>query len=229
MLDLSESINLFNGDCLEVMKGIPDGSVDLVLTDPPYKVTSRGGYTSAGGMMLDSQMRKGKVFKENLIKIRDWLPELHRVLKETGHCYIMCNNKNLPDFLAAISDSDFHLIKTMVWAKDNKIMSQAYMSQTEFILFLRKGGFVRINNCGSSDLVQVKNPKNKSHPTEKPVELMEYLIGNSSQESEMVLDMFMGAGSTGVACKNLNRKFIGIELDENYFNIAKERIDNAQH
>ena len=229
MLDLSKNINLFNGDCLEVMKGIPDGSVDLVVTDPPYKVTSRGGYTSAGGMMLDSQMRKGKVFKENLIKIRDWLPELHRVLKETGHCYIMCNNKNLPDFLAAISDSDFHLIKTMVWAKDNKIMSQAYMSQTEFILFLRKGGFVRINNCGSSDLVQVKNPKNKSHPTEKPVELMEYLIGNSSQEGEMVLDMFMGAGSTGVACKNLSRKFIGIELDENYFNIAKERIANAQH
>ena len=102
------------------------------------------------------------------------------------------------------------------------------MSQTEFILFLRKGKFVRINDCGSSDLVQVKNPKNKSHPTEKPVELMEYLIGNSSQEGEVVLDMFMGTGSTGVACMNTDRKFIGIELDETYFELAKERIEDAQ-
>ena len=68
MLDLSENNNLFNGDCLEVMRGIPDRGVDLVLTDPPYKVTSRGGYTSAGGMMLDSQMRKGKVFKEKVFE-----------------------------------------------------------------------------------------------------------------------------------------------------------------
>lgn len=222
-----ESVKLLQGDCLEVMKSIPDGSVDLILTDPPYKVTSRGGYTSAGGMMLDDNMRKGRVFKENSIKIRDWLPELHRVLKESGHCYIMCNNKNLADFLAAVSESDFHLVKTMVWAKDNKIMSQAYMSQTEFILFLRKGKFVRINNCGCSDLVQVKNPKNKSHPTEKPVELMEYLISNSSQGGETVLDMFMGTGSTGVAAKNLSRRFIGVELDPDYFAIAKNRIENT--
>ena len=219
---------LYNQDFLDVIEGMQDNSADLIVTDPPYKVTSRGGYTSAGGMMLDDNMRKGKVFKENTIKIRDWLPELYRVLKETGHCYIMCNNKNLSDFLAAISESDFHLIKTMVWAKDNKIMSQAYMSQTEFILFLRKGKFVRINDCGSSDLVQVKNPKNKSHPTEKPVELMEYLIGNSSQEGEVVLDMFMGTGSTGVACMNTDRKFIGIELDECYFELARERIEDAQ-
>lgn len=219
---------LVRGDCLEVMSSMADGSVDLIVTDPPYKVTSRGGYTSAGGMMLDSEMRKGRVFKENNIKIKDWLPEIYRVLKESGHCYIMCNNKNLSGFLEAISDSDFHLVKTMVWAKDNKIMSQAYMSQIEFILFLRKGKFVRINNCGCSDLVQVKNPKNKSHPTEKPVELMEYLISNSSQEGEVVLDMFMGTGSCGVAAKNGNRKFIGIELDEIYFNVAKDRLNEVR-
>ena len=220
-------INLMQGDCLERMKEIPSGSVDMILTDPPYKVTSRGGYTSAGGMMLDDKMRSGMVFNENNITIQQWLPILHRALKDSGHCYIMCNNKNLHDFLNAVKLSEFNLVKTMVWAKDNKIMSQAYMSQIEFVLFLRKNAFVRINDCGSSDLLQFKNPKNKSHPTEKPVDLMEFLIKNSSKEGETVFDVFMGTGATGVACVNTGRNFIGIELDEKYFNIAKARIEGA--
>lgn len=225
----TDNLWLMQGDCLERMKEIPDGSVDMVLTDPPYKVTSRGGYTSAGGMMLDDKMRSGKVFKENNTAIDEWLPILSRVLKNSGHCYIMCNNKNLQQFLNATTNSGLHLVKTMVWAKDNKIMSQAYMSQIEFVLFLRKGQFVRINDCGSSDLMQFKNPKNKSHPTEKPVGLMEFLIKNSSKECETVLDMFMGTGAAGVAAENLCRKFIGIELDEGYFEIAKNRILNTEN
>ena len=221
-------INLMQGDCLERMKEIPSGSVDMILTDPPYKVTSRGGYTSAGGMMLNDDVRKGKVFKENSIDAAEWLPILHDKLKDSGHCYIMCNNKNLQRFLNESIKAGFNLVKTMVWAKDNKIMSQAYMSQIEFVLFLRKGKFKRINNCGDSDLLQHKNPKNKSHPTEKPVTLMKQLISNSSNDVEVVLDPFMGTGSTGVAAKNLNRNFIGIEMDENYFNIARERIENTK-
>ena len=218
-------IKLMQGDCLERMKEIPDGSVDMILTDPPYKVTSRGGYTNAGGMMLCDKMRKGDVFEHNNISISDYLGSLYRVLKESSHCYIMTNNKNITDFLIAVKESEFHLVKNLIWAKDNKIMSQAYMSQFEYILFLRKGKFKKINNCGTSDLIMVKNTKAKSHPTEKPVELMEVLISNSSDDGDVILDPFMGTGSTGVATKNLNRNFIGIELDENYFNIAKQRIE----
>lgn len=226
--------NLINGDCLIENEHIKDGSVDLIITDPPYKVTTRGGYTSAGGMMLDDDMRKGKVFKENSLTITEWLPKLYNKLKDTGHCYIMCNNKNLHPFLNAVSNSEFHLVKTMVWAKDNKIMSQAYMSQFEFVLFLRKGKFVRINNCGTSDLLQFKNSKTKGtdnkpiHPTEKPVDLLEVLIKNSSDEFGVVYDPFMGSGSTGVACKNTSRNFIGIEKDEKYFKIAQERINGIE-
>jgi len=219
---------LMQGDCLERMKEIPDGSIDMVLTDPPYKVTSRGGHTNAGGMMLDDEMRKGKVFKHNKIIINDWLGTLYRVLVESGHCYVMTNNKNITEFLKVVDNSEFHLVKCLVWAKDNKIMSQAYMSQFEYILFLRKGKFKKINNCGTSDLIHAKNPKNKIHPTQKPVELMEVLISNSSNEGDTILDPFMGAGSAGLAAKNLNRKFIGIELDENYFNIAKTRITGEE-
>jgi site-specific DNA-methyltransferase (adenine-specific) len=226
---------IFNDNAISIIDRMIEKNykIDLIVTDPPYKVTSRGGYTSAGGMMLDEKMRKGDVFKENQISVFDWLPKLYEILKDTGHCYIMCNNKNLYEFMSAVEKSGFHLVKTMVWGKDNKIMSQAYMSQTEFILFLRKGAFVKINNCGTSDLLQIPNKKTKNengeniHPTEKPVELMKILIENSSKDNEIVFEPFMGVGSTCVATVLSNRQYIGVELDENYFKISEERIKKA--
>lgn len=224
---------IINANAIDVLDRMiaKNYKVDLIVTDPPYKVTTRGGYTSAGGMMLDDKMRKGKVFNENTLTIKEWLPKLYKVLKDTGHCYIMCNNKNLYPFLEAVNQSNFHLVKTMIWAKDNKIMSQAYMSQIEFILFLRKGEFVRINNCGTSDLLQYPNSKTKDvdgkpiHPTEKPIELMKVLIENSTQESDIVLDPFLGVGTTAIASKELNRGYIGIELNEVYYSIAKKGLN----
>ena len=223
---------IFNENAINIMDNLikENYKVDLVITDPPYKVTSRGGYTNAGGIMLEDNMRKGRVFKENSITIEEWLPKVYELLKDSGHCYIMTNNRNLFKYLKVIDDSDFHLIKTLVWAKDNKIMSQAYMSQTEFILFLRKGSFKRINNCGTSDLLTIPNRKTKDekgkniHPTEKPIELMEILINNSSNINEVVLDPFMGVGSTCIASLRLGRQYIGIELDERYYEVANERL-----
>jgi len=109
-------------------------------------------------------------------------------------------------------------------------MGQYYMSQFEYILFFRKGKCVKINNCGTSDILSVPNVKMKGedgknlHDTEKPIGLMEILIGNSSKENEVVLDPFMGIGSAGIACQNLGRQFIGIEIDNHYYEIAKQRI-----
>lgn len=218
-------IELLNMDCMDYLKTCKDNEFDLLVTDPPYKVTPRGGYTSAGGMMLCDKVRKGDVFKNNAINIEDYISEFYRVLKDGSHCYIMTNNKNISHFLKVISESDFHHVKNLIWMKDNKIMSQAYMSQFEYVIFLRKGKFKRINNCGTSDVLQYSNPKNKSHPSEKPVDLMSALIENSSISGGKVLDPFMGSGSTGVACRIGARSFVGIELDEDYFNAAKERIE----
>lgn len=93
---------------------------------------------------------------------------------------------------------------------------------------LRKGKAKNINNMGCKNIVDIKNIRgNKLHPTEKPVELNELFIKNSSEQGDTILDPFMGVGSCGLACKNTNREFIGIELDEKYFNIAKERIQEA--
>lgn len=220
-------VKLMQGDCLELLQKVDDGSIDMVFTDPPYKVTSRGGHTSAGGMMLDKKMRSGKVFKYNSIKPETWLKEVVRVLSEGAHAYIMTNNKNIHEYLGAVKESGLTVVKCLIWVKDNKIMSQAYMSQFEYIIFARKGKFKRINHCGTSDVLQYNNVRNKRHPTEKPVDMIETIIANSTKEGEVVLDLFMGAGSTGVAAKNLNRKFVGVEIDPSYYDIAVDRIINT--
>lgn len=226
-------IQLFNGDCLEVMKELPDNSIDLIVTDPPYKLTSRGGNPTSGGMIRSQIGMRGQVFNHNDVKIEQWLPILYKKLKESGHCYIMTNHKNLHHFLNITEKTGFHFIKSLIWDKQNKIMGQYYMSQYEYILFLRKGKGIKINNCGTPDILSIKNKKlkdannNNLHDTEKPIQLMKILIENSSKENETVLDPFMGIGSTGLACIELNRDFIGIELDRDYFDISEHRIQEA--
>lgn len=224
---------LLHGDCLELMKKIPNNSIDMIVTDPPYKITARGNGGNSGGMFQKKEVNNGKVFKTNDLEIEDWLPEFYRVLKEQSHCYIMTNNKNITHYLDAINKSDFHFIKCLIWVKDNKIMGQTYMSQFEYIIMCRKGAHKRINDCGVSDVLQIPNKKMKNddnktiHDTEKPVELNNVLIANSSNEGDLILDPFMGIGAAGVSAVGLNRNFIGIELDDNYFEIAKSRIEEA--
>lgn len=216
---------IYNMDCLEGMKSIPDNSIDLIVTDPPYKTTSRGSSGGTGGILKEEINKRGKVFKHNDIEFNEWLPELYRVLKDTGHAYIMSNNKNLKDMLMEIENVGFNIYKTLIWAKNSPITNMYYMDSHEYIIFCRKGKAKRINNCGTKSVLNVDNPRNKVHPTEKPVELMEALINNSSQEGELVLDPFMGSGTTAIACINNNRNYIGFELDKQYYDIANVRIN----
>ena len=229
------SYHIYNKDCLGVLKNIPNESVDLIATDPPYPTTSRGSAGNSGGMLQKDINKKGKVFTYNNINCKEYAPEFYRVLKDGSHCYVMTNHINLIDMLNTFTNIGFHFIKSLIWDKGNKIMGQYYMSQFEYILFFRKGRGKRINNCGTSDILSVPNKKTKDengkniHDTEKPIGLMEILINNSSQENELVLDPFMGVGSTGLACIKNNRNFIGIEIDENYFNIAKSRLEEFNY
>lgn len=224
---------LYNGDCLEVMKTIPDNSIDCIVTDPPYLITSRGNGGTSGGMFQKKIVNKGKVFNENSIDIQDWIDEFYRVLKNDTHCYIMTNNKNIYHYLDVINKSKFHYVKNLIWVKDNKIMGQTYMSQFEYVIMLRKGNHKKINNCGTSDVLVFPNKKLKDengktiHDTEKPVGLMKVLIENSSQENDVILDPFMGLGVVGVVCKETNRNFIGVEIEKRYVDIANERINGG--
>lgn len=222
---------IYNEDCLEGMKKIEDNSVDLIVTDPPYKITSRGSGGNSGGMFQKKVVNTGGVFKHNTITIEEYIEEFYRILKPSGHCYIMTNNKNIREFLKKISETEFHFIKNLIWVKDNKIMGQTYMSQFEYIIMLRKGKHKKINHCGTSDVINVTNKKTKDknnktiHDTEKPVKLNEILIENSSQPGDTILDPFIGIGSLAIACLNTNRNYVGFELDEEYYSKSLERIE----
>lgn len=223
-------IDLRHGDCLEILKTIPDKSIDLVVTDPPYKII-QGGCTNKAVRFkgtTDQQLKAGTLFAKNDIKFADWLLSIFKVLKKDSHCYIMCNDRNLKELITESEKAGFKLLNVLVWGKSKHSPNRYYMKNCEFIVMLRKGKAKNINDMGTKQLLLIDNVDNKKHPSEKPIKLMETLIRNSSNENNIVLDPFMGSGTTGVACRNLNRNFIGMELDENYYKIACERINNTQ-
>ena len=251
-------IYIYNDDCLNVLKTIPDESIDLYVSDCPYHIVGGGcsnatekGWSNTGGIVRKGKhgnkfysesnhvslcgilndydpttyVKNGKLFKFNEIKFSDWLPDVYRVLKPDTHCYIMINARNLKELWQECENVGFQFQQLIVWDKGNQTPNKYYLNSYELILMLRKGKAKNINNMGTKNILRVPNIiKVKKHPTEKPTELMEILIANSSNPGDTVMDSFMGVGSTGVACQKLGRKFIGIEIDEKYFNIAKERL-----
>lgn len=222
-------VQLKQGDSLELLKEIPDCSIDLIVTDPPYRCISggrAGKKNQPSGILTKND---GKLFDHNDVKASDFFPELYRVLKDDTHCYVMVNLLNLQDFMNAAFQAGFKIHNLLIWRKNNVTPNRWYMKNCEFTLFLYKGKAKPIRNCGSKQCHDFSNiVGRKQHPTEKPVELMEYYILNSCCENDIVLDPFMGSGSTGVACANTGRRFIGMELDKKYFDIALKRIAEAE-
>lgn len=220
---------LYQGDCLEVMKNIEDGSVDLVVTDPPYEIATTGAgiYKQADKQYVKELNGMKDGFSEEV------LDELCRVMKKIN-IYFFCSQKQiipLLDYFAKKKKCNWNILS---WHKTNPVPAcgNKYLTDTEFILFFREKG-VKVYGSFDTKRTWYATPLNQSdkkkygHPTVKPLSILENLVVNSSQEGEVVLDCFMGSGSTGVACLNTNRNFIGIELDEGYFNIAQNRIEEA--
>ena len=220
---------LYQGDCLEVMKNIEDGSVDLVVTDPPYEITTTGAgmYKQADKQYVKELNGMKDGFSEEV------LDELCRVMKKIN-IYFFCSQKQiipLLDYFVKKKKCNWNILS---WHKTNPIPAcgNKYLTDTEFILFFREKG-VKVYGSFDTKRTWYATPLNQSdkkkygHPTVKPLSILENLVVNSSKEEGIVLDCFMGSGSTGVACLNTNRDFIGIELDEGYFNIAQNRIEEA--
>ena len=213
---------LYNGDCLEIMdRLIEEGvKVDCILTDPPY------------GMNFKSNHRKNKYEKIENDNNLNFLPllfnKLYKILNDNSHIYCFCSWHNIDKFKIEF-EKYFKLKNIIVWEKNNTSMGDlkgSYAPKHEFILYGHKGRRLR-NGFRYADIIKAKRTNNKLHPTQKPVDLLELLLKQSTNENEIVLDCFMGSGSTGVACANTGRKFIGIELDNNYFDIASKRIEEA--
>ncbi|PCJ68241.1 MAG: hypothetical protein COA62_15875 [Rhodobiaceae bacterium] len=209
------------GDAMAAVYGI-QGQSPLVVTDPPYLLTSggknsgtMGGVFKAGG----DYSNNGKLFCQT----PSW-PDIFHVLdnatQDRSHLYVMSNSKNLAPLLNAARDRSMHLHHVLVWDKGTVTPNRYHMAAVEFIAFLKKGRARTINNPGTQQIIRIKNPRNKSHPTQKPPQLMEVFIGNSSQPGDLVVDPYMGAGSTGVAALRLGRKFVGFEIDPVHFETA---------
>lgn len=223
-------IDLRMGDALEILKTIPNESIDCVVTDPPYKIITGGDSNGKNSIRPKGILKGNRELMRTVPKFSEWLPELFRVLKDGTQNYIMVNSSNLLKMANEIEKAGFKIQNFLVWQKNNCTPSQFYMKNCEYTIFFRKGKSKYINDIGGSKTVHSFDNiiGNKVHPTEKPIDLMEFYINNSTNENEIVLDPFMGSGTTGVACKNLNRQFIGIEMQEDYFNIASERVEEKK-
>jgi len=233
-------MKLIQGDCLERMKEIPGGSVDMVLADPPYGTTA---------CKWDS-----------IIPLEPMWDQLRRIIKPNG-AIVMTASQPFTTTLIASNMKMFRY--DLTWVKSqgtgfynaNRMPLRAHEDVCIFYsslptynpqktpgrpytqkrgsasdIYIGKDLCVTENKTGERHPLswrEFKKDNGKIHPTQKPVALMEYLIKTYTHEGETVLDFTMGSGTTGVACKNLNRKFIGIELDHEYFNIALERIEAA--
>ena len=187
-------VKLYNQDCIEVLKYMPDESIDLIVTDCPYHIVQGGCTTGAYGNPTGilnhdytktgeniEYTRQGKIFKHNDIKFEEWLPHIYRILKPDTHCYIMINPRNVAELQIKAEKVGFKFQNILIWYKNNSTPNRYYLNSYKMILMLRKGKARNINNMGTKNVLEIKNIiGNKTHPTEKPVELMKILIENSS-------------------------------------------------
>jgi site-specific DNA-methyltransferase (adenine-specific) len=223
-------IRLIQADAIQTLaKFLPD-SIDLIVTDPPYKVISGGTKSKwkSGWKISVLKNNDGKIFKHNTIKVRDWMGLLYRVLKPGRDCYVMVNNVNLLDYMRAAEEAGFKFHNLLRWDKNTKNANRWYMKDCEYTLYLFKPPARTINNPGSSQGFFAKNPRNKRHPTEKPVSLFRHYVENSSEPGWLVLDPFMGCGTAAVACLKSGRNFIGCEIDPSYFAVAQKRVNRRE-
>ncbi len=182
-------------------------------------------WVKADQTAVPSAVRNGKMFAHNDIAFSEWLPDVYRVLKQGTHCYIMVNARNLKELQTEAEKVGFVFQNLLVWDKGTATPNKYYMQGLEFILMLSKRPARNINDMGSKNLLSTPNIiGTKRHPCEKPVSLMAEMIRNSTNEGDIVLDPFTGAGSTLIAAKRLNRRYIGFEIDKQYYDIAYRRL-----
>lgn len=207
-------MTLLVGDSIELMSDLDgvDGRADLLVTDPPYKLTS-GGRNSAS--------MSGKFSAENydnsgtLMKITPWsvMPgPLMSACRTDCDAYVMADSKNI--FLArnAFVKAGWKVHELLNWKKESPSRTRYYMKDTEYILYLWKGKARDINNGGTTQHLPFSRPKGAIHPTQKPIDLLRVMIENSSAPGELVLDPFAGSGSTLVAAMKSGRRALGIEF-----------------
>ena len=228
-------MKLINGNNLDVLKTIADKSVDLVVTDPPYNISKKNNFETMNRQSIDF----GEWDKN--ADILTWLTLLDRIVKKNGSVVIFNAWRNVADIADVLDANGFETKDLIRWVKDNPMprnRDRRYVADFEQAVWaVKKRGkwtFNRLNDTYDRPLIMSGlTPKSEksfgNHPTQKPIAVMTELIMRHSNPGDVVLDPFMGSGSTGVAAINTNRDFIGIELDQTYFKIAESRINEFQN
>lgn len=246
-------MKLFNDDCLKVLPTIPDKSIDLILTDPPYGTTACSWDSIIPFDLMWNELNR--IIKDNkaivLFGAEPFSSNL-RMSNIKNYKYDWIWEKDNGTNFASVKYQPFRVSENIIifgkfpitytpknikcynpQMTDGKPYKTISGKQKNESAIIRKGSRENMSNYKTinsgerypRNIIKFNRDKNKIHPTQKPVALLEYLIKTYTNENDTVLDFTMGSGSTGVACKNTNRNFIGIELDQNYFNIAKNRIE----
>ena len=214
-----EIVRLWHGDCLELMKDIPDGSVDLVLTDIPYNAVNK---QSNGLRNLDKGNADIITFDLDLF--------LQKVLMVCKNSICTFCGKEQFSKIYEFFASQKGTVRPVIWEKSNPSPMNGqhiYLSGVEMAVWFKKMGAKTFNAHCKNTVFKYPNGRSKLHPTEKNHNLLKELILDNSNEGDIIFDPCMGSGSHGLVAVENNRRFIGIELDEGYFNIAKERIEKA--
>lgn len=249
--------NIYNIDCLEGLKLIPDNSVDLLITDPPYKFVGGGGGGAFGANKRDYHSEylaikdkrgykdyetQGKRLdylsakrRENIKKLGsgfdfEILDECCRVMKKIN-AYVWCGKEQILDLMQYFKDRNCN-VDLLTWHKTNPIptCNNTYLSDTEYLVFAREKGVKVYGEYKTKKKYwvtkcNVADKKKWGHPTIKPLDIIETLITNSSQVGGVILDPFMGSGTTAIASRNLDRHFIGFEIDKDFYDKSQERLN----
>ena len=218
---------VYNMDCMEGIKLLDDNSIDLVVMDPPYllnltKVKRTSSFNNYANELVN--------LKDGFdLKVLDLLiPKMKKI-----NIYIYCSKRQVKDLIEYFINKDCNY-EILTWHKQNPspLINNNYLPDTEYVIFAREKGVRLYGNYHSkrkyyiSGVNQV-DKKKYGHPTIKPLNFIENHIINSSKEGDLVLDCFCGSGTTLVGAIKTNRRFIGFEIDENYYKIAKQRVDEA--
>lgn len=226
-------IKLYNDDCHRIFSKIKDHTIDVILTDPPYNIAqySTGNIPLPGRSAVNNDLGKWDLSE---IRPKEYIDEFKRIVKPEGNIFIFTSYNLIGKWHEAF-DSEYDTFQYFIWHKTNpmpKIFKNGFLNSCEMIVCLwnkgHKWNFKTQNEmhnyfecpiCMGKE--RLKNPK---HPSQKPIKLLKHLLEVSSDEGDTVFDPFMGVGSTGVACKQMDRHFIGCEIDTNFFEAAKKRI-----
>ena len=226
-----EMINTIQlGDSYELIKKIPDKSIDLIITDPPYEIETEGGNTNIGQNLKNNMLKELNDLE--ITKGIDYslLEQYIRVMKKIN-IYIWCNKKQIFEYLKFFVEKHKCSFEIMTWCKTNPtpLCGGNYLIDKEFCLYFRKG--IKLNTTFDTAWTYWIIPKNildkekYKHPTIKPLTIIKTLINNSSEVGGVVLDTFVGSGTTCVAAKETGRRYIGMEIDKEYWKIANDRLN----